>query len=130
MVVVAVVAFGEQLEARSAVAEVKALHHAHALEQMHGAVDGGEVAGLGQGSMDLADGEGVFLRAKGVEDGLARAGHAAVAAAQPEAAAPPEATAPAPAPAEPAAPNAEPIKGGEGATEIRAPMGFPIPSSA
>ena len=46
VVVMTVVAFGNLLESRSAVAKVKTLNHAHVFKHMHGSIDGREIAGF------------------------------------------------------------------------------------
>ena len=41
---VTVIVFAHQFEPACAVAEIKPFDHAHFFEQMHGAIDGGEIA--------------------------------------------------------------------------------------
>ena len=77
MMVVRVRVARDQLEARRAVAEVEALHHTHAFEQVHGAVDGREVAvTLRQRGVDFLVRHRVPMLAQQREDGLARPGDA------------------------------------------------------
>ena len=67
----------DQLEARRAVAEVEALHHAHSFEQMHGAVEGREVAvTLRQRGVDFLVRHRMPMLAQQGENRLARRGDA------------------------------------------------------
>ena len=74
-VVMMIVAVRDEFEARRAVAEVEAMDHAHFFEEMHGAIDRGQVAFAGrQGGEDFLGGNGVFAMAQNIENGLARSG--------------------------------------------------------
>ena len=68
---VAVVPFVEQLEASDAVPKIKSFDHAHALQQMHRAVNGGQVAiALGQRCENLFVRHRVRMAAQDLQDGL------------------------------------------------------------
>src|SRR5262245_46703503 len=83
VVMMAVVAFLEQLEARTATAEVEALHHAHLFQKVHGPVHGGQIAvARVQLVKDLPDAERVRVASQNPENGLARPGDFARFAAE------------------------------------------------
>jgi hypothetical protein len=73
----------DKFEARGSVAEIEAMDHAHFFEEMHGAINCGEIAfAFGQGGKDFFAGERVLVMAENVKDGLARAGDFAGFAAE------------------------------------------------
>ena len=75
MMMMSVVTFREQLEARGTITEIKALHHAHRFEEVHRAINRGEVAiSISKFFEDFTNRHGAVPSAKNVEDGLARAG--------------------------------------------------------
>src|SRR5260221_11594501 len=75
MMMVPVVALCQKLEPRHPIAEIKALHHLHAFQQVHRAIDRGEVAvALRQRGEDLLVGHGLRMPAENLQNGLARTG--------------------------------------------------------
>jgi hypothetical protein len=84
VMVMAVVAFAQQFEASDAITEIKALDHTHFLEQVHGTVNGSEVAiAFGQGGKDVFNGKGMGLVPHDFQNCLARGGELAGAAPEP-----------------------------------------------
>ena len=75
MMVMAVIAFLQQLKPRDAVAEFEALDHAHAFQQVHRAIHRRQIAiAFGQGGKDFFVRQGMGALPQDLEDGLTRAG--------------------------------------------------------
>lgn len=75
VVVMVVAAFGNQFEAGGAIAKIETLNQAHFLEEMHRAVNGGEVAAsFRHFFLQLADGDWVGLCAEEIENRTAGGG--------------------------------------------------------
>lgn len=76
MMMVPVFPLPDQFEAGDAVTEIKPFHHAHALEQVHGAVDCGQVAiTFCQRGKNILVGQRMRVLAHDFENRLAWAGH-------------------------------------------------------
>src|SRR6185295_8310779 len=83
VMMVSVVALLEQLEPRAAAVELEALDHSHAFEEMHGSINGGQIAvALGQFIVNLANGHGMRMPPQRCENRLPGAGHLARLSAQ------------------------------------------------
>jgi hypothetical protein len=82
VMVMTVVSFSQELKAGHAVAEFVALNHAHAFEEVKGAINGGQIAAIGERLVNVAYSQGVVFLAEQVQDGLARTGE--LAGATPE----------------------------------------------
>jgi len=75
MMVVPVIALPDEFEPRGTVAKIKPLHHSHLLQQMHGAINRGQIAPApGHGRKDFPIGHRVQVPAQDFQNGLARAG--------------------------------------------------------
>jgi hypothetical protein len=73
--VMAVVVFTDEFKARGAVAEIKPLHHAHFLQQVHRAVDGRQVTpASGRFGKNFPVGERMRVTPQNFQNGRARAG--------------------------------------------------------
>lgn len=84
VMMVAVVAFSDEFEARGAVAEIKPFHHAHFLEQVHRAINRRQIAFvLGQRVENLAIGQWMMMSPQDFQNRLARTGQFARISAQP-----------------------------------------------
>ena len=85
MVMVAVVIFAHQFKASSAIAKVKPLDDPHFFQEVHGTIDGGEVAlpvALSHLSQYFTIGERVGMFAQDFQDRRPRAGNFAGLTAQ------------------------------------------------
>jgi hypothetical protein len=75
MVVMAVVALADEFKPRRAVAKIKPFYHAHLLQQVHGAINGGQIApAFGHGGQNLAVRQRMRMPPQNLQNGLARAG--------------------------------------------------------
>jgi hypothetical protein len=75
MMVMPVIAFADKLESRRAVAKVKPLHHAHFLKQVHGAINGRQIAlAFGYGSENFPVRQRMGVSAQNFQDRLTWAG--------------------------------------------------------
>ena len=80
----AVVVFANEFESRGAVAEIKSLHHAHFFQQVHGTIDGRQVAlALRHLGKNLPVRERMRMTPQNFKNGRARAGDFARLQAQP-----------------------------------------------
>jgi len=76
MMVMAIVALGDQFKSRRPVTEIEPLDHAHRLEQVHGPVNRRQITQTPrQSGENFPAGERMRVRAQEIEDGLARAGN-------------------------------------------------------
>jgi len=84
VMMVAIVAFRQELEAGHPIAQIIPFHHPHALEQAHRAIDGHQVAiAPGQCREKLLGGHRMRLLLKDFQDGLPRSGDLVGLPAQP-----------------------------------------------
>ncbi len=72
MMMVSVIVTTEQFIARRAIAEIKAFHHLHGLQQVKRAVDGRQVAKIAEFLVNFACTGWMFLVPQQVQDELAR----------------------------------------------------------
>src|SRR5687768_12519271 len=83
MVMVPVIAFGQQFEAGAAIAELEAFHDAHAFQQVHRTVDRGQVAiACRQRAKNLLDAQWAPFLSEHFEDRLPRTRYFVVAPSQ------------------------------------------------
>ena len=78
MVMMAVVVFAHQFKTPCAVAEIEPFHNPHFFQQVHGAIDGGQVAfsvALAHFSQDFAVREGMRMFSQNLQYRRARAGN-------------------------------------------------------
>ena len=84
MMMMAVIVFPNQFKARRAVAKIKPLDHAHFLQQVHGAINGGEVAtAFGHFGKNFPVGQRMRMPPQNFQYGRARAGDFPRLSAQP-----------------------------------------------
>ena len=76
VVMMTVIALGQQFEARHAVAEVEPPDEAHFLQRMQIAIDRGQITALAaKGGVDLLVAQRMLMPAQDIQDGLARRGY-------------------------------------------------------
>ena len=76
VMMVPIVAFSQQFEARPAVAKMKPFHHPHFFQEMHRAIDGGQITfSFGQGLEYFPDAQGMGVAPEDFQNRLARASH-------------------------------------------------------
>ncbi len=76
MMVMSIIALADEFKPCGAVAEIKPLHHPHFLEQVHGAINRGQITTApGQDGKDFPIGHRMWMPPQNLQNGLAWAGN-------------------------------------------------------